>query len=102
MTSNKYSIRVLPIAEQDIQEIVLYVASENITAAYKLVDKIEENIERLSTHPFLGRTPTDQKLSTMGYRVIIVEDYLIFYTIRSRSILVHRIIHGARDLKGLL
>jgi len=101
VTSNKYSIRLLPIAEQDIQDIILYIASENITAAYKLADKIEANIGRLRAHPFLGKTPTDQKLLMMGYRVIIVEDYLIFYTVRSRSILVHRIIHGARDFRDL-
>jgi plasmid stabilization system protein ParE len=38
----------------------------------------------------------------MGYRFLIVDDYLIFYTISRKTVLVHRIIHGARDLQCLL
>lgn len=37
----------------------------------------------------------------MGYRYLIVDDYLIFYTVEQRSIYVHRIIHGARNYSSL-
>ena len=38
----------------------------------------------------------------MGYRLLIVENYLIFYEIENRTILVHRILDGARDYLSLL
>ncbi|MBL7995484.1 type II toxin-antitoxin system RelE/ParE family toxin, partial [bacterium] len=37
-----------------------------------------------------------------GYRYLIVDNYLIFYTIEEETIFVHRIIHGARDYRRLL
>lgn len=102
MSSSKYSVRLLPIAEEDFQEIIAYIAAENPTAAYELADRIEKNLEHLVFHPHLGKIPDDEKLSMMDYRFTVVENYLIFYTINRKTILVHRIIHGARDLQHLL
>ncbi len=102
MSSSKYSVRLLPIAEEDLQEIISYIAAENPTAAYELADRIEKNLKYLASHPYLGKIPDDEKLSMMGYRFTVVENYLIFYTINRKTILVHRIIHGARDLQHLL
>ena len=98
MSSSKYSVRLLAIAEQDLQEIVSYVADENVTAALALADRIEKDLLRLASHPYLGRIPDDDKLASLGYRFLVVENYLIFYTVGVRTILVHRIIHGARDI----
>ena len=98
MSSSKYSVRLLAIAEQDLQEIVSYVAGENVTAALALADRIEKDLLKLASHPYLGRIPDDDKLAGLGYRFLVVENYLIFYIVGERTVLVHRIIHGARDI----
>jgi hypothetical protein len=36
------------------------------------------------------------------YRFLVVQNYLVFYTIEERVIWVHRIIHGARNYLSLL
>ncbi|MBI3597237.1 MAG: type II toxin-antitoxin system RelE/ParE family toxin [Nitrospirae bacterium] len=102
MSPNRYSVRLLPIAEQDLEEIIDYIAADRPTAAYELADRIEKNLQRLASHPHLGKIPDDEKLSGMGYRFLIIEDYLIFYTVRARTVLIHRIIHGARNIQDLL
>jgi hypothetical protein len=38
----------------------------------------------------------------MGYRFLVVQNYLIFYTIEDQIIWVHRIIHGTREFLSLL
>ena len=38
----------------------------------------------------------------MGYRHLVVENYLIFYEIENQTIFVHRILDGARDYLSLL
>ena len=98
MSSSKYSVRLLAIAEQDLQEIVSYVAGENVAAALSLADRIEKDLLRLAAHPYLGRMPDDDKLAGLGYRFLVVENYLIFYIVGERTVMVHRIIHGARDI----
>jgi toxin ParE1/3/4 len=98
----KYTVRLLRIAEDDFNEIVTYIAAENRAAAEMTATKIEKNLTRLSLYPYLGKIPKDEELRRLGYRFLVVENYLIFYTIEEQAILIHRIIHGARDYLKLL
>ncbi|MBK7103660.1 MAG: type II toxin-antitoxin system RelE/ParE family toxin [Ignavibacteriae bacterium] len=102
MSGNNYQIKLLKIAEEDFTEIVSYIAVDNFNAANSLADKIEKNLELLSENPNLGRIPRDEEIRNLGYRYLIVQNYLIFYTIEERTILVHRILHSARNYKSLL
>ena len=101
MSSSRCSVRLLPIAEEDLLDIVSYVAADDVGAALSLADRFEKNLLKLSSFPFLGRTPNDAKLTRLGYRFLVVGSYLIFYKVRGKTALVHRIIHGARDLENL-
>ena len=101
MSQPEYAIRLLRIAEDDLNEIVMYVASERPVAAEALASKLEKNLALLSNHPHLGRVPKEEELARLGYRYLVVENYLIFYRIEENAILVHRILHGARDYLGL-
>lgn len=102
MPKDKYQIRLLGIAEEDFTEIISFIAFDNPTAALSMAIKIEKNIELLSENPLLGRTPRDEDIKNLGYRYIIVQNYIIFYTIEERTIFIHRILHGARNYKTLL
>ncbi len=102
MNKNNFSIRFLNIAEEDFTEIISFIAADNAKAALNLADKIEKNLKLLSDNPLLGKSPSDSDLKLLGYRYLIIENYLIFYTIEKRKILIHRILHGARNYKSLL
>ena len=100
--SDRHQVRLLPVAEEDVEEIVGYVALDDAEAASKLADRIEANLERLSSFPELGRVPRDGDLREAGYRYVIIGEWLAFYTIEKRTVFVHRILHGRRDDKELL
>jgi len=102
MPADKYQIRLLSIAEEDFTEIITYIAADNPSAADAIADKIEKNLEVLSENPSLGRIPREEELRNLGYRYLIIQNYLIFYTIEERTIYIHRILHGARNYKTLL
>ena len=102
MPNNKYQIRLLKIAEDDFTEIVTFIASENPIAAITIADKIEKNLELLAENPQLGRIPRDEDIRSLGYRYLIVQNYIIFYTIEKQMILIHRILHSARNYKSFL
>jgi addiction module RelE/StbE family toxin len=102
MPADNYHIRLLKAAEDDFTEIVTYIAADNLNAANKLASKIEKNLELLSKNPELGRIPLDEDIRKLGYRYLIMEDYILFYTIENKTIYVHRILHGARNYKSLL
>ena len=102
MPTDKHQVRLLSIAEEDFTEIISYIAADNPNAADSIADKIEKNLRLLSENPKLGRIPRDDEIKDLGYRYLIVENYLIFYTIEEKIILIHRILHGARNYKPLL
>ena len=102
MPSSKYTVRLLSIAEQDLTDLVSYLAAENATAAADVLDRIEARLKALQSHPFVGRVPHNAKLTALGYRVLVIDNYLVFYKVRGNLVLVHRILHGARDLLRVL
>lgn len=102
MKQPNYTIRLLQAAEEDFKEIITYIALDNRSAAETVADKIENSLSNLSAYPLIGKIPNEEELSGMGYRFLVVQNYLIFYTIEDHTIWVHRIIHGARDYLSLL
>lgn len=102
MPKDKYQIRFLKISEEDFAEIVSYIAADNPKADNALANKIEKNLELLSENPLLGRIPRDEEIKKLKYRFLIVQNYIIFYTIEKRVIYIHRILHGARDYRWIV
>lgn len=100
--SLKYSIRYLKTAESDLYEIFDYIKRDNPSAASALLEKIDEAINRLATNPYLGRTSKDIRLKNKGYRMLVIEKYLVFYIVKSKTIQIRRILHGARKYSFLL
>ncbi|PKP44288.1 MAG: type II toxin-antitoxin system mRNA interferase toxin, RelE/StbE family [Bacteroidetes bacterium HGW-Bacteroidetes-12] len=102
MSKSNFIVRLLSIAEEDFTEIISFIAADNLKAAEDLANKIEKNLGLLSQNPLLGKTPSDPDIKILGYRYLIIENYLAFYTIEQRTIFIHRILHGARNYKSLL
>ena len=102
MPSSKYLVRLLSIAEQDLEDLLSYVAAENARVATELLDQIEARLEALQSHPFSGRIPQNPKITALGYQVLVIDNYLVFYKVKSTAVLVYRILHGARDILHLL
>ena len=102
MSRRDYTVRLLRVAEDDLTEIVTYIAADRPSAAEALADKFEKNVALLSRHPRLGRIPEQEDLARMGYRYLVVDNYLVFYIIEKNTVYVHRVLHGARDYLRLL
>ncbi|MCL4538481.1 MAG: type II toxin-antitoxin system RelE/ParE family toxin [Bacteroidetes bacterium] len=83
-------------------EVITYIAADRPSAAEAIATKIEENIRLLSDNAHLGQIPKEEELARLGYRYLVVENYLIFYIIERQTIYIHRILHGARDYLSLL
>jgi len=102
MKKQRYKIRLLRTAQDDLLNITDYVAEDNPRAADKMIDRFEKAFDRLEYFPFAGKTPNDDELRRLNYRMLIVGKYLVFYLLKERTVEIHRIIHGARDYKHLL
>jgi toxin ParE1/3/4 len=102
MSSTKYEIRLLRLAEEDLTEIILYVAAERPSAALNLTNRFDKRLKSLADNPRLGSVPHEVSLRKLDYRYLVVDDYLIFYTVEEKIVYIHRIVHGARNYTNLL
>jgi toxin ParE1/3/4 len=98
----KCEVRLLPQAEEDFLEIIEYISEDNMTAAEKMADRFEKSFVLLSENPFAGTKARDNRLRLLQYRHLVVDRYLIFYLVKSKNVMVCRILHGARDYLGIL
>ena len=97
-----YKIRYLKTAQKDLDDIFTYVAKDNPGAAASLLENFDQTIIRLAVNPELGRVPLDDRLKMMGYRMLIIQRYLVFYVVKKRTVQIRRIVHGARRYAFLL
>lgn len=100
--TGKYTLRYLPIAEEDLISVLDWIAKDSLSQALKFIDKLEEKIGKLEQFPLLGKIPRNIKLREYGYRALVVEAYLVFYIIRKNTVEVHRIIRASRDLDKMI
>jgi toxin ParE1/3/4 len=100
--ANKYILRYLPVAVDDLISIFDWIANNSPATAAAFIEKLDQRIGSLKTHPFLGHIPRDDKLKSSGYRVLVIESYLVFYVVRAKTVEIHRIIHGSRNLDDII
>lgn len=99
---NKHTLRYLPIAVDDLISMFDWIASHSPANAAAFVEEIDKRIGSLKNHPFLGHIPRDDKLKASGYRILVIESYLVFYIIRGKTVEIHRIVHGSRNLDDII
>ena len=86
------------LADSDLLEIWLYIAQDNIPAADRVLEKLEQRCERLGASPMLGSKRDDL---LPGMRYLIEGSYAIFYRIRQDTVEILRVLHGARDFPAI-
>jgi toxin ParE1/3/4 len=99
---DRFILRYLPAAQDDLLSILEYIARDSPPRAASFVDRLDERIAQLEHYPLLGRVPRHPRLREYGYRVLVVESYLVFYVVRGKTIQIQRVIHGSRDLNHLI
>jgi toxin ParE1/3/4 len=97
-----YDIRYLRTAERDLIDIFEYIKKDNPAAAFSQLERFDTSISQLALTPFLGTIPKDERLKRLGYRILIVDKYLVFYIVKNKTVQIRRIIHGARRYSFLL
>ncbi|MDE7292970.1 MAG: type II toxin-antitoxin system RelE/ParE family toxin [Oscillospiraceae bacterium] len=100
-----YTVRFLREAFEDITEIVSsFVMLESKQGARRIQKKINKAVGQIGNFPYSGAAVPDKKLAESGFRMIVIEKYLMFYkVIEDKSeIYVYRILNGKRNYPALL
>ncbi len=102
----KYKILRTEKAEQQLRDIIFYIAddSKSVDIALNYLDKIEHAITQLEDFPNLGSIPKYATLRKQGYKVLIVERHLVFYKVNEdkKVVVIYAIVDGRREYKNLI
>ena len=95
-----YKLRYLPLAKKDLEAIADYISDtlKAPQAALDFLDAVEAGINRLREYPFSCRVYEPLMPVDPEYRVLIVNNYLVFYIVNDDYVEIHRVIYGRRDL----
>ncbi len=92
-------IRVSRPAERDLDDIWHYVGkkSGSIETADRLVDSITEAFHLFAQAPEAG---TRRDEIAPGLRGFPVANYIIYYAVTERHLVISRVLHGMRDQRS--
>ena len=88
-----------PLARADLLEIWNYVADDSPANADRLLDIINKQCQTLARFPKMGRARNELGASLRSFPV---GNYVIFYRELSKGIEIIRVLHGARDIEGII
>lgn len=101
-----YKLEYLPIARQDMVEIVRYISRDlqNPTAAEHLAAELIETAESLVSFPYAQPAYLPIRPLKHEYRKLVVRNYLMFYCVdeNNKIVTIARVIYAKRDHERLL
>ncbi len=101
-----YKLEYLPVARQDMIEIVRYISQElqNPTAADKLAMELIEAGDGIPRFPYANPAYIPIRLLKHEYRKLLVRNYVMFYWVDEgkRLVTVARVVYARREYERLL
>jgi toxin ParE1/3/4 len=95
-------IRLAPQARADLDAIWLYIARESASDAIatRTVGSITDKFGLFAKFPHLGKSLRSDLRPNV--RTFPVNNYVIFYSVKSAEIRILRVIHAGRDAQAII
>jgi toxin ParE1/3/4 len=87
-------------AIEDLKEIVAFIAYDDLAAACNWLTEIESLFELLSTQPSMGIQLKSRQYGKI--RRFARGNYLVYFRAIGSGVEILRVLHGARDHRGLI
>ena len=99
-----YTLRYLPLAEQDLAEIIDYIQNnlQNPIAAENTLTRIEEAILKRLEEPESFAVWPSKKTRSYPYRRINVGNFTVWYVVIDDVMEVRRILYSRRNEENLI
>ena len=101
-----YRINISEPADNDIRDTIRYISTQLLepATALEMLDTFQMEIKTLSTFPHRCPLVNDERLARLGYRILQVKNYLVFFSINEKDNIVdiERILYQRRNWKHLL
>ena len=101
--SKKYQVVWSNIAENDLKNIIEYIADDNPSNAFKIFKSIKQKASKLFTLPEGGRiVPELRDQGILQYRELIIPPWRILYRISEKRVYVLSVLDSRRNIEDIL
>ena len=101
--NKKYDIVWSDVAENDLRNIVEYIADDSPHNALKLFKRIKQKASSLYTFPERERiVPELRDQGILQYRELVISPWRILYRISEKSVLVLSVLDARRNIEDIL
>ena len=105
MLEREYRLVFLPLAEEDLTEIILYISNhlQNPVCASHVMNRIRDAINERSKAPAsFQKYESAKNRQDIYYRINVGKSYSVFYVVKENVMEIRRILYSARDIESLL
>ncbi len=101
--SPPFKVHWATVAEEDLKNIILYIAEDSLQNARLIFEKIKEQASSLSHFPERGRTiPELQAQGIFLYRELILTPWRIIYRVSDKKVYILSVIDSHRNVEDIL
>lgn len=101
-----YDVKITEPAENDLRDIARYISAQlnAPTTALNMIRTIRKAVAKLETNALLYPLVRDDRLAALGYRPLVVKNYIVFYIVneKDKKVDIDRILYSRRDWKSIL
>jgi len=97
----EYNVKVSPAAQNDFLDIVEHLDSLTPEAAAQYFELFMEKTGMLAKTPESCPLARDTQLRLRGYRMLPIENYIVFYVINGKTVELRRILYARRQYERL-
>jgi len=99
----KYQVIWSKIAENDLKNIIEYIADDNPTNALKIFKSIKQKASNLNDFPERGRiAPELRDQGILQYRELVISPWRILYRITEMNVFVLSVLDSRRNIEDIL
>jgi len=97
----EFNVNISPAAQNDFLDIVEHLDTLSPEAAEQYFELFMEKVGLLSIAPESCPLARDTQLRLRGYRMLPIENYIVFYVINVKTVEIRRILYARRQYERL-
>ena len=97
----EYKVKISPAAQNDFFDIIEHLESLSPEDATRYFDLFMEKSGMLAKTPESCPLARDTQLRLRGYRMLSIENYIVFYVVNNKSVEIRRILYARRQYERL-
>lgn len=97
-----YEVKILPTAEQEVDEILEYLLQHGKSTARRFADAYRRQLELLGSGVVDYGLSHLSELSALGYHSCLVNSYVLLYYYEGESLVIAHVFHQSQDYAPLV